>query len=72
MQWDVLVDRLLGFMPQRSVFWSALGTFFLSLTIQYVHQWLQHVTALPWMEEKNQRERQKILQDTYKMPTEKK
>ncbi|WP_025027596.1 hypothetical protein [Caldalkalibacillus mannanilyticus] len=57
-----LMDRVLGFMPQRSVFWFAVGTFLLSLLIQYLNHWLKKVTKLPWMLEENQRKREEILQ----------
>ncbi|WP_209124750.1 hypothetical protein [Alkalihalobacillus sp. BA299] len=56
-----ILDRILGFLPQRSVFWTALGTSLLVLGLQTLTQKLNEVVQLPYMKEENQRERQKIL-----------
>jgi hypothetical protein len=61
-----LLDRFLGFMPQRSVFWSAVSTTLVIIAVQYVYRWLHKITLLPWMREENQKNRQKILQEVYK------
>jgi heme exporter protein D len=61
-----LIERILGFMPQRSVFWSALGTSLIIIIAQTVYRWLHKLTILPWMREENQKNRQKILQEVNK------
>jgi hypothetical protein len=61
-----LIERILGFMPQKSVFWSALGTSLIIIIAQTVYRWLDKLTILPWMREENQKNRQKILQEVNK------
>jgi p-aminobenzoyl-glutamate transporter AbgT len=61
-----LMDRLLGFMPKHSVFWSATATFFLIFIIKYVVDWLIKMTRLPWMQEENQKRRQELIQSLKK------
>jgi uncharacterized membrane protein required for colicin V production len=61
-----IFDRVLGFMPQRAVFWSALGTFLIAIMIQYLANWFESMTVLPWMREENQNNRKKIQQEAEK------
>jgi uncharacterized membrane protein required for colicin V production len=61
-----IIDRVLGFMPQKAVFWSALGTFLLATTIRYLVNWFESMTVLPWMREDNQKKRKKIQQEAEK------
>jgi len=61
MDWQSLADRLLGFLPDSSVFWSALGTAFSVLLIQFVVRWVDRKTEQPWRKVENQRKRQQIL-----------
>lgn len=61
-----IFDRVLGFMPQRGVFWSALVTFLIAIMIQYLANWFESMTILPWMREENQNNRKKIQQEAEK------
>lgn len=57
-----LLDRLFGFMPNRSVLWTAILTTVLALTIQSTHNWFKSMAILPWQREDNQQKRLEILQ----------
>lgn len=48
------MDRLFGFMPYRAVIWTAIGIFVLSEVMRFISQWINSLTRLPWMEEKNE------------------
>ncbi len=54
------LDTVLGFLPQRSVFWMALGTSLTILLFQYITQKLVKITELPYMQRKNQLTRKKL------------
>ncbi|MDQ0337899.1 hypothetical protein J2S00_000682 [Caldalkalibacillus uzonensis] len=60
---EELSNRILGFMPERSVLWSALGTFLISVTVQYTTKWLKNKAILPWMREDNLKRREEIIQE---------
>lgn len=66
-----LMDRVLGFFPQRSIFWGAVGTVVGGIMIQYVINLFKSITILPWMREDNQEKRQKLLAQTKKQLTQK-
>lgn len=66
---EEILNRVLGFMPARSVFWSALGTALFALAVQYGYGWLDRVTILPWRREENQKNRQRIQKETNKKET---
>lgn len=55
-----LIDRILGFMPQRSIIWTAIGLTIFLLTVQRLSDWVTKKVQLPWMEEKNQQQRKAI------------
>lgn len=54
------LDYILGFLPQRSVFWMALSSALLVLAFQKGTQKLEELVKLPYMKEENQQQRQKI------------
>lgn len=66
MEINELMDRFLGFMPKRSVLWSAIATFVLIILIQKLYQWVKKITSLPWMQEENQKKRQELVQNMRK------
>ncbi|OLO39190.1 hypothetical protein BTR23_09035 [Alkalihalophilus pseudofirmus] len=55
------LDSILGFLPQRAVFWTALGSALIVLLFQYVTQKLEKIVKLPYMEEENQKKRKIML-----------
>lgn len=55
-----LLDRFLGFMPQRSVIWWATGSFVFSLILQYATYRIKKILILPWLKVENQNKRQKM------------
>jgi hypothetical protein len=63
---EEILNRVLGFMPPRAVFWSALGTSLVALMFQYGYGWLDQITILPWRREENQEKRRKVLQEVEK------
>ncbi|MGO4887459.1 hypothetical protein ACJ2A9_06870 [Anaerobacillus sp. MEB173] len=59
---EEIISRILGFMPQRSVFWTAVLTSTIIIVTQYVHGLLNKLVILPWMKPENQKKRQQLLQ----------
>jgi hypothetical protein len=66
---EEILNRVLGFMPPRAVFWTALGTALVALAFQYGYGWLDQITILPWRTEGNQEKRRKVLQGVEKKKT---
>jgi hypothetical protein len=58
---EEIVDRILGFMPQRGVFWTAIGTMVFIYAFQYGITKINELLKLPWMKEENQKQRKQIL-----------
>ncbi|MDE5413379.1 hypothetical protein [Alkalihalobacterium chitinilyticum] len=54
------LDNVLGFLPQRSIVWSALGSALIVIAFQKGTQKLQEFVKLPYMEEENQQKRKEI------------
>ena len=61
MDWHIIADRLLGFLPQRLVFWLALGTASLTYFVQKASKWADEVTASQWRKKENQNKRQELI-----------
>lgn len=59
-----LLDRVLGFLPRRGTFWTAVGYTIFLFAIQRTNDWVQKKIKLPWMEEKNQQLRKSMEQDS--------
>ncbi len=59
---DDLLDRVLGFLPSRGSFWTAVGFVIFLFALQKVNDWVQKKIKLPWMEEKNQQQRKALEQ----------
>jgi hypothetical protein len=60
---DELIDRLLGFLPHRSTFWSAIILAISIGTGQYVYHVLSRVFILPWQRKENQQMRKSNLKE---------
>ncbi|WP_096435888.1 hypothetical protein [Alteribacter populi] len=56
------IDRIMGFMPQREVFWTALFTALLIIVSQYIYEWLVRITLQPWMYDHNQQKRKELIE----------
>ncbi|OIJ21933.1 hypothetical protein BKP45_04440 [Anaerobacillus alkalidiazotrophicus] len=52
-----LIDRILGFLPHRGIFWTAVALCIVMFITRSVTNWLVEKVKLPWMEEKNQKQR---------------
>lgn len=61
---EEIMDRVLGFMPNRGLFWAAVSMLVFSISVLYVARWLESLLILPWMREENLKKRQKIMQET--------
>jgi hypothetical protein len=61
---EELIDRIFGFLPQRRVFWSGVGSLLLIFALQYINKWLHEIMMLPWMKEENQQKRKQLMQST--------
>ncbi len=59
---EELLDRVMGFMPSRQVFWVAVFTMLFIVANQYIFEWLVRITRQPWMYEHNQKKRKELLE----------
>ena len=59
---DDFLDRVLGFLPSRGAFWTAVGFVIFMIALQRVNDWVQKKIKLPWMEKKNQQQRKALEQ----------
>ncbi|MDY7221827.1 hypothetical protein [Halalkalibacterium halodurans] len=60
---EELLDRVLGFLPERAVVYTAIGLFLILLFVEWFIHWLETQFALPWMKISNQRRRKEYLQE---------
>ncbi|WP_096200823.1 hypothetical protein [Bacillus sp. FJAT-45350] len=61
-----LFDTYLGFLPRHSVLWVSLGTALFVLVMQIIMQKLNKILELPYMKQKNQTERRKLMKEKQK------
>ncbi|KHF41396.1 hypothetical protein [Halalkalibacter okhensis] len=59
---EEILDRFFGFLPQRGVFWTAVGTSLFIVVFHYIISKINELLKLPWMKEENQQQRRQILQ----------
>lgn len=57
-----LMDRFLGFMPYRGIFWTSLGLCIFMTVLQRLYDWVTNKIMLPWMEAENQQQRKTLEQ----------
>lgn len=62
------LDRILGFMPNNSILWTAMLTTLFAFVVQSLHNWFQSMIILPWQRKSNQQRRMEILQGSSRKP----
>ncbi|UCZ53851.1 hypothetical protein LGQ02_03440 [Bacillus shivajii] len=63
MEWSVLMDRIFGFLPERSVFMFAVATAIIVLIVQAIVNKLNNVLETPWKREENLRKRKQLIDE---------
>ncbi|WP_332630786.1 hypothetical protein [Halalkalibacter flavus] len=61
---EEIIDRIFGFMPEKGVLVTAIGTMVIIYAFQYGITKINELLKLPWMKEENQKQRKQILQKT--------
>ncbi|WP_096187090.1 hypothetical protein [Evansella halocellulosilytica] len=62
MDWHSLIERIIGFLPQRSVLLFAFATGFTVLIIQSITNKCERLLELPWMKQENIEQRQQLIE----------
>jgi hypothetical protein len=57
---EEFIDRVFGFLPQRTTVFIAVGLFIVIQIIQLLFKFLDEKLALPWMKEENQKQRKEV------------
>lgn len=50
---EELSEKILGFLPEKGIFWTSVGLFFFMIVTRSSVNWFREKVKLPWMEPKN-------------------